>query len=349
MFNPRLVNHCREIKIFPNNVYYKPIDYQLIIHLNLNTLLKSQKIFYIYAGISYVWSMSNEINGTQPLAEVFGFPISNESERAKRYIENKLCPFNNVVSNCTKNSIEFPLGVCSIYHKMEPVIICPVRFREDWKIITDAANFIFEPNTNWTHVGEVRLNDKQGKSAGNIDYVLVSYDDKGRVIDFGSLEVQAVYISGNLTGPFTSYLENPSTEFNWKNALKYPKPDYLSSSRKRLIPQIIAKGSILRQWNKKQAVALQTTFYNTLPKLPQVNKDDADFAFFLYDLIKDEENHLLNLTLAGTIYTRFKDALEQIAKFEAGSINEFTKLLQKKLDAKRAGNSDSNVENIVVE
>jgi len=28
------------------------------------------------------------------------------------------------------------------------------------------------------------------------------------VIDFGSLEVQAVYISGNMTGPFSAYLEN---------------------------------------------------------------------------------------------------------------------------------------------
>ena len=142
-----------------------------------------------------------------------------------------------------------------------------------------AANFIFEGKATWTHVGEVRLKDKHGKSAGNIDYVLVSYDDKGRVLDFGSLEVQAVYISGNLTGPFTAYLENQSSEFIWNQAFKYPKPDYLSSSRKRLIPQIIAKGSILKQWNKKQVVALQTSFFNTLPALPEFDKSESDFAF----------------------------------------------------------------------
>jgi RNA polymerase sigma-70 factor (ECF subfamily) len=39
----------------------------------------------------------------QLLAEVFGFPIDNESERAKRYRDNKLCPFNNIVSNCTND------------------------------------------------------------------------------------------------------------------------------------------------------------------------------------------------------------------------------------------------------
>lgn len=289
-------------------------------------------------------------SNNQPLAEVFGFPIENETERAKRYRKNKLCPYNNIVSNCTKNSIEFPLGVCSLNHKGKPVVICPIRFREDWIIISDVASFIFNNKATWTHVGEVRLKDKHGKSAGNIDYVLVSYDSKGRVLDFGSLEVQSVYISGNLTGPFTAYLEKPHAPFIWTQAFKYPKPDYLSSSRKRLIPQIIAKGSILKQWNKKQAVALQSAFYNTLPSLPECAKLESDFAFFLYDLIPDKKTKTLSLKLQKVVYTKFTDALEQIAKFEAGPISEFTELLQKKLDTKLAGSSDiTNLENIVVE
>lgn len=289
-------------------------------------------------------------NKQQPLAEVFGFPIENASDRAQRYRENKLCPYNNIVSNCTKNSIEFPLGVCSLNHKEKPVVICPIRFREDWIIISDAANFIFDGKAAWTHIGEVRLIDKHGKSAGNIDYVLVSYDDKGRVLDFGSLEVQSVYISGNLTGPFTAYLENPSVLFNWTQAFKYPKPDYLSSSRKRLIPQIIAKGSILKQWNKKQSVALQTAFYNTLPVLPECDKSEADFAFFLYDLLPNKETKTLSLYLQRVVYTKFANALEQIAKFEAGSVGQFMELLQKKLDTKLSGKSNvNNLENIVVE
>lgn len=294
--------------------------------------------------------MSLDKKGLQPLGEVFGFPIDNDSDRAKRYQDNKLCPYNNIVSNCTKNSIEFPLGVCSLNHKGKQVIICPIRFREDWTIISDAANFIFEGKATWTHVGEVRLKDIHGKSAGNIDYVLVSYDDKGRVLDFGSLEVQAVYISGNLSGPFTAYLEKPTPDFSWIQALKYPKPDYLSSSRKRLIPQIVAKGSILKQWNKKQVVALQSSFYNTLPTLNEFPKSESDFAFFLYDLVPDKKTNVLTLKLTRIVYTKFAIALEQIAKFEAGSISQFTEILQKKLDAKRTGASDiDNLENLVVE
>jgi hypothetical protein len=276
------------------------------------------------------------MNSDQPLAEVFGFPIGDRSERAARYRVDKLCPFNNIVSNCTKNSIENPLGVCSLNHKNKPVIICPVRFREDWKIVSDAASFIFGNETAWTHVPEVRLNDKYGKSAGNMDFVLVSYDACGRVLDFGSLEVQAVYISGNLSGPFDAYMENPSADFSWTRAIKYPNPDYLSSSRKRLIPQIIAKGSILKQWGKKQAVALQKCFYETLPPLPQVDKTESDFAFFLYDPVQNHTNGRLELKLDKVIYTKFSAVLEKIANFEAGSLEDFERLLQKNLDAKRS-------------
>jgi len=229
------------------------------------------------------------------------------------------------------------------------VIICPIRFREDWTIVSDAARFFFNEDSTWTHVGEVKLKDMHGKAAGNIDYVLVSYDDKGRVLDFGSLEVQAVYISGNLTGPFKEYLEHPTPQFEWKNALKYPKPDYLSSSRKRLIPQIIAKGSILNQWNKKQVVALQVSFYNTLPSFPEVNKAKSDFALFLYDLVVVNEPGNKSLKLQKIIYTTFKSAVELIAKYEAGPMDLFVEVLQRKLDAKRAGKVETDEEDIVIE
>jgi len=79
-----------------------------------------------------------------------------------------------------------------MYHRDRTIIICPVRFREDWIIVEDASKFFFPDGSKWTSLGEVRLKDKSGKSAGNIDYVLVSYDEYGRVLDFASLEVQAV-------------------------------------------------------------------------------------------------------------------------------------------------------------
>ncbi|MBN2380187.1 hypothetical protein JXM67_10355 [candidate division WOR-3 bacterium] len=269
-----------------------------------------------------------------PLSEIFGFPADNLSRDASRYRKLKLCPFNNKVPSCTKDKANDPLGVCSIIHDNHPVITCPVRFRDNWIIAEDAATFFFGETSNWTSLTEVRLTDKNGQSAGNIDIVLVSYDDNGRVIDFGSLEVQAVYISGNIRNPFETYLENPSkwssTDW-WKKVSSsyFPKPDYLSSSRKRLVPQMLYKGGILKAWNKKQAVALQKSFFNTLPDLPRVACEKADIAWFLYDLKRTNSKY--KLYLVETVYTEFWPALSKITTPEPGNIDEFISLLQDKL------------------
>src|SRR3989304_3249395 len=187
-----------------------------------------------------------------PLAEVFGYSITDFSEEAVRFRHNRLCPFNNKVPSCTKDKANNPLGVGSIYNKKDPVITCPVRFREGWIIAEDAASFFFPPGSKWTSLTEVRLKDKAGKSAGNINVVLVSYDDSGKVTDFGVLEVQAVYISGNVRNPFEDFISGPAggRAFDWTGRPNYPTPDYLSSSRKRLAPQLIFKGGILDMWGK---------------------------------------------------------------------------------------------------
>lgn len=283
--------------------------------------------------------MKTDKKNYNPLAEVFGFPINNETAKAKRYRDKKLCPFNNKVPNCTKDKANDPLGVCSVFHNNHPVITCPSRFREDWLIIENAAKFSFDEKTKWTSLSEIKLLDKNGQSAGNIDFVLVAYNEKGQLIDFASLEVQGVYISGNLRNPFDSYINKPSSKFNWSSGFNSPKPDYLSSSRKRLIPQMLYKGGIFHTWKKKQTVALQKSFFDTLPKLPKVSKEDADIAWFLYDLVFDKETNHYNLTLIETVYTEFESALYRVTTPEPGKIKDFITILQDRLDERLEGNS----------
>lgn len=269
-----------------------------------------------------------------PLNEVFGFPISNFTKEAKRFRHNKLCPFNNRVPSCTKDKAKNPLGVCSILHDEHPVITCPVRFREKWIIAEHAADFFFEKGTPWTSVAEVNLTDKMGKTAGHIDLVLVAYDDHGHVIDFGTLEVQAVYISGNIRAPFEYYMVNPRKRqnLNWQGKLNYPKPDYLSSSRKRLIPQILYKGGILKAWGKKQAVVLQKSFFQTLPEMPSVDIEKADIAWLLYELKTEPQEDRFTLVQKEIVYTEFEPALDRIIRPEPGNVEDFLEVLQEKLD-----------------
>lgn len=55
------------------------------------------------------------------------------------------------------------------------------------------------------------------------------------------------------------------------------------------------KGGIFQTWKKKQTVALQKSFFDTLPKLPTVSQEKADLAWFLYDLVLDEATKKCNL------------------------------------------------------
>jgi hypothetical protein len=176
----------------------------------------------------------------------------------------------------------------------------------------------------WTSLTEVRLNDANGQSAGNIDIVLVSYDDHGKIIDFGSLEIQGVYISGNVRRPFEQYIANPSknVSLDWSNERNYPRPDYLSSSRKRLAPQLIYKGGILKHWDKKMAVALDNSFFKTLPELPEAEEKDADIAWFIYDLIHDQNKNIFELQKVRTVYTKYLTVTSDI-NFENYNFNDF--------------------------
>ncbi|MBQ9434961.1 MAG: hypothetical protein IJU33_02405 [Bacteroidales bacterium] len=266
-----------------------------------------------------------------PLSEVFGFPTDNKSQKSKYYRDNQLCPFNNRFPNCTKDKADNPLGVCSIFHDEQRVITCPSRFREDWIILNNAAAFLWPKGTKWTALPEIKLTDAEGQSAGNIDYVLISYDEKGQITDFASIEVQGVYISGNLRNPFQQFIEKPSTNFNWEGK-NFPHPDYLSSSRKRLVPQMLYKGGIFKSWNKKQCVVIQDTFFDTLPKLPQTTKENADIAWFLYALEYKQGEHQCHLTLKKTIFTEFDAALKKVIYSKPGKVDDFVSTLQHKLD-----------------
>ncbi len=274
----------------------------------------------------------------QPLAEVFGRPITDQSEKAVRYRSHRLCPFNNKVPSCTKDKAKNPLGVCSIYHDNHPVITCPIRFREEWIIADDAASFFFDKSAVWSSLTEVRLNDAYGKSAGNIDVVLVAYDERGKVYDFGALEIQAVYISGNVREPFEYYMKDPAarSQMDWSNEPNYPRPDYLSSSRKRLVPQLLFKGGILHNWKKKSAVALNKGFFDTLPPLKQVSPQDAEIVWLIYDLHllpeKEDSPSRFVLQKIEEVFTEFEPALFSITTPSPGSVDTFINVLQEKLD-----------------
>jgi len=71
-----------------------------------------------------------------------------------------------------------------MYYNGKPTIICPIRFRENWLICSDASRFFFTSETEWTPLKEIRLKDKNGNSTGNIDIVLVAHNKIRRNLRF---------------------------------------------------------------------------------------------------------------------------------------------------------------------
>lgn len=264
-----------------------------------------------------------------PLAEVFGFPTSNMSQEAVDHREGRLCPYHNPSGlNCTKTSATDPLGVCSIFDNNKIVVTCPVRLRQDLAILADAARFFF-PNKRYVALTEARLKDKHSKSAGNIDIVLAALDEHNKVVDFGAVEVQAVYISGNVRNVFSKYMKDPAANhaMEWPSK-NYPNPDYLSSSRKRLVPQLMFKGGILHEWGKKMAVVVHRGFFDQLPPLREVSERNADLAWLIYDLRHDSNTNRYNLRRSHIRYTKFENVLSTIATPSVGNASEFVKYLE---------------------
>lgn len=217
-----------------------------------------------------------------------------------------------------------------------PVITCPIRFRQDWRIAQDAATFFFPPQSQWASLSEIRLNNREGVSAGNVDLILVAFDDSGAIIDFGAVEIQAVYISGNVREVFDRYVQDPASysALDWSQQTNSPRPDFASSSRKRLAPQLLYKGGILHAWGKKQAVALDSAFFKSLPTLPEVSAEQAEIAWLVYDLEKQASGQM-RLHLARTVYTRFEPALSRMITTDPGNLADFMTRLQSRLDKSR--------------
>lgn len=226
------------------------------------------------------------------------------------------------------------------------VITCPVRFRERWVIADDAAEFFGFPDGEWTSVTEVHLHDRNGNLAGNIDVVVVRHDEVGRITDFGAIEIQAVYVSGNISTPFRAYMRNPPQNANmdWRGASNYPRPDYLSSSRKRLAPQLMCKGAILPRWGKKMAVVLNWGLYQSLPTLTEVDPSEAEVAWMVYDLSYSAEILRYTLHRRKITYTKLEPSIAQITRVEPGDPLEFIRVLEEKLRDKLAREDISTTE-----
>ena len=234
------------------------------------------------------------------IAEWFGQPLlsvepdlrSEFAHHAQNKVSDRtpVCPFQPDQPPCSKKG-----GVCSIQRYTrtdhghigvpvdDPVITCPRRFEQESLIVRWLAEIAEFPATEISVAREIPFmvrRDNQ-KPAGKIDRV-VAHEGNGR-LDWHGLEIQAVYFSGPAMASEFTALQNTTSD-----RPPYPtgrrRPDWRSSSAKRLMPQLRVEVPTLRQWGKKMAVAVDKPFFASIggpSSTPHQDINDGDIIWLV--------------------------------------------------------------------
>lgn len=180
------------------------------------------------------------------------------------------CPFVANLSHCNKRG-----GVCSLQRYEEgengrigapvgdPVITCPSRFGEREMLARWLGEILGYAADEIRVATEVPFlsGSTTGKPAGKIDMVIAGGDTGN--FDWCALEIQAVYFSGiGMESEFRALRTDTAAAPPFPDAVR--RPDWRSSSAKRLMPQLRIKGDMLRTWGNKLAVAVDRPFFDSI-------------------------------------------------------------------------------------
>ena len=217
--------------------------------------------------------------------------------------EEKPCPFRN--SPCTKKG-----GVCSMrtytadgLHigrpEGAPVIMCPYRFEQDAALIQWLAEIVgFDPSVRYVAREVPFMVGATGRAAGKIDLVIA---ERSHDLKWYGLEIQAVYFSG--PGMDLEFqLMGASSGNRPPFPSQHRRPDWRSSSAKRLAPQLQIKVPTMRRWGSKLAVAVDRPFFDAIggpSTKPSLDLDAGDVIWLVPEVSQTGlvRNHWEVLTL----------------------------------------------------
>ncbi len=205
------------------------------------------------------------------IIEFFGYSPKDQSPAAQKARDSLECPF--LRRTCTKRLSDGSIsGVCTLKPMTSsPVICCPIRlYADDYRILRDVAVQAFGGNIDLV-IGssvsgyraknpgepciavfgkrwgkELRLPSRSKTTGGSrgayfVDWILAHVDGKGNLLGFVAVEVQSIDTTGNYQAERLAYLGTGSFSgkstagLNWENV------------NKRILPQIIYKGHVLRR------------------------------------------------------------------------------------------------------
>ena len=193
--------------------------------------------------------------------ELFGYSVDDLSPTAESQRSSKMCPF--VLNQCSKILKSGLIsGACTLKPTTSrPVICCPSRlYADNYKILNDVASDAFGPNMRlirstadaqcdgcdvvvfgkqWGK--ELRLPSRRQGGGFFVDWVLARLNSDRSLEEFVAVEVQTMDTTGSYEAHLHTLLHTGITlpkkqsNINWENVSK------------RILPQLIYKGHVLRQ------------------------------------------------------------------------------------------------------
>ncbi len=270
---------------------------------------------------------------------------------------------NGETPKCNKSG-----GVCSMRKYVQdsneetaeptgPIVtVCPERFKEDDLIFEWTAGKILDTEGPWKvkevdfleenpHPDKSRVweEDTDGRidseesgrdrGVGRIDGVLVDgehyLDDEFELRDWCGLEIQAVYFSGDaMSGEYSSIADLPRPKLPFPDGTR--RPDYRSSSAKRLLPQLQTKVPSMRRWGTKMAVVVDEAFFYQMAKMDNVNDlSNCDIVWIVVGYAENEDG--VSLRKEKIHMTTLEDAVVGLTAGIPVSKDEFEDRLMRKI------------------
>ncbi len=218
------------------------------------------------------------------IAEWFGLPFDSLSPEHRQELARaalKLvpdmpgCPFQSG-EPCTKTG-----GVCSMkLGQAAPFIVCPRRFQERDLLLVWLAGIVGFSEVHVAAEVPFMYSPDTKREAGRIDLVIAK---DGDATSWVGLEIQAVYFSGKgMRSDFEMLLGN--ADETSPPPTRHRRPDWRSSSAKRLMPQLQVKVPTLRRWGTKLAVAVDLPFFEAIggaSESPSHDLNDGDIVWLV--------------------------------------------------------------------
>ncbi|MGD0165603.1 MAG: NotI family restriction endonuclease [Candidatus Sulfotelmatobacter sp.] len=250
------------------------------------------------------------------ITELFGYSPVDQSATAKNARKSLRCPF--LGQTCIKTLSDGTIsGMCTLKPMTSgPVICCPIRlYANDYQILKDVAVQAFGSgfdlvagsdvagyrvkNSGKAAIAvfgkrwgkELRLPSRAKKAGGKVgayfvDWILAHVDPAGKLLAFVAVEVQSIDTTGNYRAERQAYLDgrpfagNSTAGPNWENV------------NKRILPQIIYKGHVLRReplCHKGLFFVCPTPVYNKIAErlggnLQEIYQQPGSVTLMRYDV-----------------------------------------------------------------